>query len=482
MQVCKKNGGIKTGTLTIQGDGCLTATGGIYAAGIGGECYHGSSNIIINGGTIIAVSPDSGAGIGGGDYGNGQNIEILDGKITAISKRGFGAGIGGGDYASGIDIYIMGGEINAISSCDHSNESHVGHGAAIGGGLIGIGRIYISGGKIIAEAAYSGAAIGGGSGSGGLKFSRSTIEISGGSIVAVSSSPCCEPTISDTGIYAGAGIGGGDYGYAKIIIEGKDTVVIAKGADGAYDIGSGADGADSAVNLNDGLISEPYTGNGITDGTIVHYTGTNPDPPDPNKPDPPNPDKPDPPTPDKPTPSDPVIPDDPNNPDDPEKLQVSLSDPYNNASANLTYTDSLILQAGARTKDSVKFTFAYTAHGIGDLTADLDCTAKGLGMDTLTLSAQESANLAIDRLDHALCKVSMIRSTFGAAQNRLEYKIDNLCNTAENLTAAESRIRDTDMAREMTEFTKNQIITQSSQAMLAQANMLPQQAMSLINS
>lgn len=140
------------------------------------------------------------------------------------------------------------------------------------------------------------------------------------------------------------------------------------------------------------------------------------------------------------------------------------------------------MQAGARTKDSVKITFAYTAHGIGDLTADLDCTAKGLGMDTLTLSAQESANLAIDRLDHALCKVSMIRSTFGAAQNRLEHKIDNLNNTAENLTSAESRIRDTDMAQEMTEFTKNQILTQSSQAMLAQANMLPQQAMSLINS
>lgn len=68
----------------------------------------------------------------------------------------------------------------------------------------------------------------------------------------------------------------------------------------------------------------------------------------------------------------------------------------------------------------------------------------------------------------------MIRSTFGSVQNRLEHKIDDLNNTAENLAAAESRIRDTDMAKEMLEFTKNQILSQSSQAMIAQANTLPQ--------
>lgn len=154
---------------------------------------------------------------------------------------------------------------------------------------------------------------------------------------------------------------------------------------------------------------------------------------------------------------------------------------YRRIYENITYADSLVLQTGARTKDSVEFTFSYSASGIGDLNADLNCTAKGLGLDVLSLSKQESANYAIDRLDHALNKLSMIRATFGVAQNRLEHKIDNLNNTTENLTVAESQIRDTDMAREMMNFTKQQIITQSSQSMLAQATSLPQQVLSLIS-
>lgn len=147
---------------------------------------------------------------------------------------------------------------------------------------------------------------------------------------------------------------------------------------------------------------------------------------------------------------------------------------------NLTYADSLVLQAGARSKDSIEFTFSYSAGGIGELEADLNCTARGLGIDTLDLMTQECANLAVDKLDAALAKVSMIRSSFGAAQNRLEHKIDNLNNTAENLTQAESRIRDADMAKEMAEFTKNRILTQAGEAMLVQANSLPQQAVSLL--
>lgn len=147
---------------------------------------------------------------------------------------------------------------------------------------------------------------------------------------------------------------------------------------------------------------------------------------------------------------------------------------------NVTYSENLVLQAGARTKDSIEFTFAYSSNGLGDLEADLDCTAQGLGMDKLSLATQEKANFAIDKLDNALSKVSMIRSSFGAAQNRLEHKIDNLNNTMENLTASESRIRDTDMAKEMMEFTKEQVLSQSAQAMLSQANSLPQGVLSLI--
>lgn len=147
---------------------------------------------------------------------------------------------------------------------------------------------------------------------------------------------------------------------------------------------------------------------------------------------------------------------------------------------NVTYAENLVIQAGARTKDSIDFTFAYSSDELGGLETDLDCTSKGLGIDELSLATQEEANYAIDKLDHALNKVSMVRSTFGAAQNRLEHKIDNLNNTEENLTSAESRIRDTDMAKEMMNFTKEQILVQSSQAMLAQANSLPQGVLSLI--
>ena len=164
----------------------------------------------------------------------------------------------------------------------------------------------------------------------------------------------------------------------------------------------------------------------------------------------------------------------------PDASQVSRSNSNNASTATLTYTDNITLQTGARTKDSVNFTFAYESRGLGDLKADLDCSARGLGTDKLSLATQADANKAIDKIDNAINKVSMVRGTFGAMQNRLEHKIANLNTNNENLTAAESRIRDTDMAKEMTNFTKNQILSQASQAMLAQANQLPQGVLQLL--
>ncbi|MGJ3544981.1 flagellin Hag, partial [Bacillus subtilis] len=76
--------------------------------------------------------------------------------------------------------------------------------------------------------------------------------------------------------------------------------------------------------------------------------------------------------------------------------------------------------------------------------------------------------------------VSKQRSKLGAVQNRLEHTINNLSASGENLTAAESRIRDVDMAKEMSEFTKNNILSQASQAMLAQANQQPQNVLQLL--
>jgi flagellin len=87
---------------------------------------------------------------------------------------------------------------------------------------------------------------------------------------------------------------------------------------------------------------------------------------------------------------------------------------------------------------------------------------------------------AITTIQNTIERVSTERSKLGAFQNRLEHTINNLGASAENLTAAESRIRDVDMAKEMMEFTKQNILTQAAQAMLAQANQQPQGVLQLL--
>ena len=91
-----------------------------------------------------------------------------------------------------------------------------------------------------------------------------------------------------------------------------------------------------------------------------------------------------------------------------------------------------------------------------------------------------AATYAIDAIADAISKVSAQRSALGAVQNRLEHTIDNLDNVVENTTAAESRIRDTDMAEEMVEYSKNNILAQAGQSMLAQANQSTQGILSLL--
>ncbi|MEY8750592.1 flagellin N-terminal helical domain-containing protein [Alkalicoccobacillus gibsonii] len=103
-----------------------------------------------------------------------------------------------------------------------------------------------------------------------------------------------------------------------------------------------------------------------------------------------------------------------------------------------------------------------------------------LKIDSLSVNGNEAANLAISVIDDAIKTVSSSRSTLGAIQNRLEHTINNLQVTKENLTSSESRIRDADMALEMTEFTRNNILNQSATAMLAQANQLPQGVLQLL--
>jgi len=109
-----------------------------------------------------------------------------------------------------------------------------------------------------------------------------------------------------------------------------------------------------------------------------------------------------------------------------------------------------------------------------------DMRARALGVDKIDISSKWGAAVAIETVNNALQKVSHQRASLGAMQNRLEHTIKNLDTAAENLQASESRIRDVDMAKEIMEYTKNSILQQASQAMLAQANQTPQSVLQLL--
>ena len=127
------------------------------------------------------------------------------------------------------------------------------------------------------------------------------------------------------------------------------------------------------------------------------------------------------------------------------------------------------LQIGANEGQTMNFS-------IGDMSAN----ALGVGGSKVDISTQAAAKTAMTTIDEAIKTVSAQRSQLGAVQNRLEHTIANLDTSAENLQAAESRIRDTDMAEEMVTYTKNNILQQAAQSMLAQANQSTQGVLSLL--
>ena len=109
-----------------------------------------------------------------------------------------------------------------------------------------------------------------------------------------------------------------------------------------------------------------------------------------------------------------------------------------------------------------------------------DIHTKALGLDKISIGTQKGAQDAIDVIKNAINTVSSIRGTLGATQNRLEHTQNNLSVMKENIQDAESTIRDTDVAEEMMAYTKNNILVQSAQAMLAQANQIPQGVLQLL--
>jgi flagellin len=121
-----------------------------------------------------------------------------------------------------------------------------------------------------------------------------------------------------------------------------------------------------------------------------------------------------------------------------------------------------------------------TSSGVLNGTTITGLDSAGLQTSAADLTTTANANSAITTLDSALKDVSTVRAKLGAFQNRFEHTINNLNVAVENLSASESRIRDTDMASELVEFTKNQILSQAGTAMLAQANQAPQSVLKLL--
>ena len=139
---------------------------------------------------------------------------------------------------------------------------------------------------------------------------------------------------------------------------------------------------------------------------------------------------------------------------------------------NKSDDNSINLQIGTKANQTIKV-------GLTDMKAQA-LGLQGKNNDTIQVGNQEQANAAINVLDAAIQKALDQQTTIGAVQSRLEYTQSNLTTASENVTAAESTIRDADMAKEMTEYTKNNVLMQAAQSMLAQANQSSSNVLSLL--
>ena len=148
-----------------------------------------------------------------------------------------------------------------------------------------------------------------------------------------------------------------------------------------------------------------------------------------------------------------------------------------------TWKDVVQVGTAAAAGKSLTLQIGDTADSFNQLKVDIGdmhCTSLGIDAGSLSIADQASAAVAIDKIKAAINKVSDVRGTLGATQNRLDHTINNLSVMTENIQDAESTIRDVDVAEEMMAYTKNNILIQSAQAMLAQANQVPQGVLQLL--
>ena len=147
--------------------------------------------------------------------------------------------------------------------------------------------------------------------------------------------------------------------------------------------------------------------------------------------------------------------------------RVQSATQFNNQNLLNGSFSSKSLQVGANSSNTITISIS-------------NMNATSIGVKSLSMSSASKAGLAIDKIKSAIASVSKQRSELGAVQNRLEHTIKNLDNVVENTTSAESQIRDTDMASQMVEYSKNNILAQAGQSMLAQANQSNQGVLSLL--
>ena len=164
------------------------------------------------------------------------------------------------------------------------------------------------------------------------------------------------------------------------------------------------------------------------------------------------------------------------------KLTLSSNDNADTASIFENRTAANIeLPTVTTTGKSLTLQIGDTSESFNQMKLNIgDAHVAALGIGDISITTQEDAGKAVDAIKNAINKVSDIRGSLGAVQNRLEHTINNLGVQTENITAAESRIRDVDMAKEMMAYTKNNILVQAAQAMLAQANQVPQGVLQLL--
>lgn len=451
----------KVESISITGDVSINASSSSHGTGIGSGCHGTVGSIMIGDGTlddmkirITSTGGNDGASIGAGWTGTIGSITINGGNITASSGTQ-GAGIGGGKNGTCGDITINGGTITAKGSTNSSG---------IGGGMDGtVSSIHINGGTITADGGwtYDGGNIGGYTDPDGKN--KTTVTIADPSGLTIKAGEKGEGKYITTGTVDlnGNMLYALDMKYIDQLIKKGSLVPTDPGTDPKLDFPL----ADVKVTLKDGTT---YSWNDLkhmsedsayiwakgedmtltfkdadgTEGTIdLKFYGDHglwrfneDDLPDelPKEPG--------------------YVGSDPSGPSNPSRPLAS---------------GSLVLQVGPYSDSTFEIPRFYFSK-------------KALRLDEYDISTQDSARNSIEKAEWMIDRISQIRGKYGAIDNALGHIINNLDTGIENISQAESRIRDVNMAKEMMKYTKNNILIQSAQTMLVQANMMPQAVLRLL--